>query len=75
LEFRKLDLNANDGEECNKHLGKLQAKQNRCIVFTNEMQHRVMEFEQLKEGLGTRKMISFDLIDPSVKILSTKHVR
>lgn len=52
LEFRKqlLDLDTlNTGDTMSKHLGAVQTIPGRCIFFTNDMQHRVMEFGKINK--------------------------
>lgn len=64
----------NDGP-LNQHIGQIQTKQDRSIVFPNIYQHRVSPF-QLKDQneIGQRKILVFFLVDPSIRILSTANV-
>jgi len=44
-------------------------------VFKNDLQHRVMDFKNIEGRNGIRKIISFNLVDPDFKILSTKDIQ
>ena len=52
------------------YLGKVECRQGRMVVFKNFCQHRVEAFE----GIGTRKILAFFLVNPTKKVLSTKQV-
>jgi hypothetical protein len=57
------------------NLGRVETKEDMCLVFPNFMQHRVSDFELVdKNKIGTRKILVFFLIDPSDRILSTADV-
>lgn len=56
-------------------LGKVETKEDMCLVFPNFMQHQVSKFKLVdKNKPGTRKILVFFLIDPSTRILSTADV-
>ena len=60
----------------NQSLGELVTQEDRCIVFPNLYQHRVAPFQlQDVNQSGERKILVFFLVDPSIRILSTAHVR
>lgn len=64
-----------DEDILNEELGDIETCENKCIVFKNDVQHKVANFE-LKDinKNGYRKILVFFLIDPNVKILSTKDI-
>ena len=67
--------NKDNNMETYMNLGKIQTKENMCIVFPNFLQHQVSGFESIdKTKPGERKILVFFLIDPSSPILSTKHI-
>ncbi|KAJ3065188.1 hypothetical protein HDU99_004248, partial [Rhizoclosmatium hyalinum] len=62
-------------EEETQVCGKIEALQNRCAVFPNNLQHKVEDFELVdKSRPGHRKMLAFFLIHPDHKIVSTADV-
>lgn len=57
-------------------LGRIETKENMCLVFPNFLQHQVSKFELCDNTKnGTRKILVFFLIDPSNRILSTANVK
>lgn len=59
----------------NNTLGYVKAEEGRCICFPNIFQHQVSEFELInKQNPGHRKILVFFLVDPTVRIKSTKTV-
>ena len=64
---------SNSGTQLN--LGKIDTKQNTCLVFPNFLQHRVPEFELKDDSQpGNRSILVFFLVDPRTRIPSTKDV-
>lgn len=64
-----------DAEELNQIVGDVIAKKGRCVVFPNIYQHKVEAFELIdKTKNGSRKILVFFLVDPTVSIVSTKNV-
>ncbi|ORY47232.1 hypothetical protein BCR33DRAFT_714994 [Rhizoclosmatium globosum] len=62
-------------EEETQVCGQIEALQNRCVVFPNNLQHKVEDFElEDKSRPGHRKMLAFFLIHPDHKIFSTADV-
>jgi hypothetical protein len=39
----------------------------RCLVFTNEMQHKVKSMTNESEKVGVRKILCFFLVNPDVR--------
>ena len=65
-----------DGDLQFSHLGYVETKEDRCLVFSNEPQHRVRHFfpiDPLKPAV--RKILVFFLVDPTKKIVSTRNVQ
>jgi hypothetical protein len=59
----------------NQYLGSVNCLEDRCIVFPNNLQHKVEEFDledQTQEG--ERRILCFFLVNPTKKVLSTKEV-
>ncbi|ETO24677.1 hypothetical protein RFI_12481 [Reticulomyxa filosa] len=67
-----------NGDPLNRHQGAVHTVHGKCVVFPNNLQHRVTRFElkdkQANGGKGHRKILVFFLIDPQHRILSTKDV-
>ncbi|KAJ2781970.1 hypothetical protein GGI15_003061 [Coemansia interrupta] len=58
-----------------QHLGQVEARNGRCIVFPNIYQHRVSGFKLADPTKpGHRKIFAFFFIDPSTRIPSTEIV-
>jgi len=69
------DYGIRDGAILNEQLGFIRTIEDKCIVFTNNIQHRVEQFELLdKNQCGYRKILVFFLIDPDHRILSTNDI-
>ncbi|XP_012277913.1 uncharacterized protein LOC105698320 [Orussus abietinus] len=59
----------------NQEIGSILCIEDRCIVFPNLYQHKVAPFELTdRTRNGHRKILVFFLVNPSKRILSTKHV-
>jgi hypothetical protein len=59
----------------NLYIGNVQTKEDLCLVFPNNFQHKVSSIKlNDKTKIGSRKILVFFLIDPSQKILSTADV-
>jgi hypothetical protein len=70
LEFRV----ASKGVEATP-IGAVQTSEGRCLVFKNYVQHRVSGIvNKSKDSVGTRKILTFFLVDPAIPIVSTQHV-
>ncbi|KAJ3280926.1 hypothetical protein HDU79_011255 [Rhizoclosmatium sp. JEL0117] len=55
--------------------GQIEARENRCVVFPNYLQHKVEDFELLdKTQPGHRKILAFFLVHPDFKVNSTADV-
>ncbi|KAI8909500.1 hypothetical protein EDD86DRAFT_190615 [Gorgonomyces haynaldii] len=64
-----------DGEALNQYLGSVTCSEGKCIVFPNTLQHKVEPFELLdKTRPGHRKIMCFFVVDPTIRIPSTKEV-
>lgn len=62
-------------DRLNQKLGSFIVREGRCIVFPNIYQYNVTPFHLVdREKKGHRKFLTFFLIDPSKRILSTKNV-
>lgn len=57
----------------NRYLGLIKAQTGASIVFPNTLQHRVKDFEA-KGQKGERIILAFFVIDPKMRVLSTKDV-
>lgn len=59
----------------NRYLGLIKCGAGNSVVFPNSLQHRVKEF-RLEDGRthSTRTILCFFLVDPDVRIVSTKDV-
>ena len=56
-------------------LGRIETKEDICLVFPNFLQHRVSDLSLIDPTKpGCRKILVFFLIDPSSRILSTRDV-
>lgn len=64
-----------DGTPLNQHMGAVEARAGRAIVFPNLYQHRVAPFS-LKDATlpGRRTIIAFFLCDPSYRVPSTTDI-
>jgi hypothetical protein len=61
--------------ELNQERGSVITQEDRCIVFTNTMQHCVQPFHLADNTKpGERKILVFFLVDPNTRITSTLHV-
>ncbi|CAM6129025.1 unnamed protein product [Calypogeia fissa] len=55
-------------------LGAVPTLQDRLLVFSNELQHKVSKVVNNSDKVGVRKILVFFLVDPDSEIVSTKHV-
>ncbi|KAL3691664.1 hypothetical protein R1sor_005315 [Riccia sorocarpa] len=63
------------GLTMNVHLGTVPTVEDRLIVFSNDLQHKVSRIENTSQDqVGTRKILVFFLVDPDEEIVSTRHV-
>lgn len=66
-------INQNLGS--NLYIGNVQTKEDLCLVFPNNFQHKVSSIKlNDKTKIGSRKILVFFLIDPFKKILSTADI-
>jgi hypothetical protein len=69
------DYGIYDEDELNEYLGEVETIKNRCLVFPNFLQHRVTRFElKPNKDHGSRGILVFFLINPKIKIISTKDI-
>lgn len=57
----------------NKYLGMIKCHENADVIFPNNLQHRVKEFE-LDGEEGLRTILCFFIVDPDHRIISTKDI-
>jgi hypothetical protein len=74
-EYVKTHYGIENYQELNEHIGSLDTIKDRCITFPNFVQHRVTDFELIdKSKIGERKILVFFLINPLIRIKSTRNV-
>ena len=67
---------AYNGTDTDIYLGKVRTKQDGLLVFPNNLQHCVSDFELVdKTKPGVRSILVFFLINPSVNTISTKDIK
>ena len=68
-----LEPNIHFNGKMNRYLGMIKASEGASVVFPNTLQHHVKEFEMTAEN-GLRTIITFFLIDPEQRIISTSDI-
>jgi Protein of unknown function (DUF4246) len=64
-----------DDEAMNQPLGSLLCEPGRCVCFPNIIQHQVAPFRLADASRpGVRKIVAVFLVDPNVRVLSTRDV-
>jgi len=80
LAFRELrDNSAHErgrSQNLNFHqnLGHVETPKGRCLVFTNDLQHKVKRLWNSSEEIGARKILCFFVVDPGVRVKSSLNI-
>lgn len=61
---------------CDQLLGSVNCVPGRCVVFLNTLQHKVQPFKLIDNSKpGHRKSIAFFLVNPTIKVASTRDIQ
>jgi len=70
----RLDRERTQNRRFYKNLGRVRTLPGRCLVFTNDLQHKVKKLSNPSNFLAVRKILCFFVVAPSVRIPSSLSV-